>query len=786
MAFVALLTFGTLQSCKDDLSGLEHQTKFDVANLQYQIDRVKQVLEDSLAQHRKEIDQNRGDINQLLKTLNLYATIRYVDSCDNALKTALLKNDSIVADSLSKKINGAIERFNKFEEDTNLLLDSLIDSLNNRYVNVIGKLESQQKSIDEINNTLKQIKIRQDSDSVRIDRLAADFADLKIKTDSVFNEVFKEGGLKDQVALLNLKVDSIDAKLVNLFNRFDALITGILIQGVKSPVFGDFSLPIGVRSNILFNYYGEQTWMKDIKFPSNVESYSAGGDPSDINFTKLGIPAFATIKDGYYEDELSLGEVFVTLNPIGHVFNETPIKLQNSKGDTLSVTVKVTPSDELLTFGYHQGTRGTIESGLYSGEAILTVVDKEGKKSKDLEKVEFTLDKSFVRSIKDAVSNPSKATALDVIKAVYDQLGSKKLPAYALRYDWNVAKPVYNLEEAVKEPDYYSVLSQYDLAVVAAKPYGFNTFDCYLGSSKQLPIIGHIDNFISELIDRSLNNFNLEGENIKIDNKSIGFTKVSYYKDENTGKLMAKVVGLTVDDKPVNIADFECTPYNAVEKVTEKIVEALTVELKAQNNDELKAEINTKVDLVLLQMQKQINDVVNDITLQIKSTFTDMGKDTDKYFDKLNRAAKLYDRFASKINNFLKNPNAYLQACAFYDCNGSMGVVSGNLSDPTPLVVKSGDKLDLYLSTYTAELIAPAYKKYVAVCGVYDLKGNKVTKVLGNLNKGPKVNKVLSGSEIEVSFNIGGFEKGYIYEFVYQAIDYCGYTSTKKFYIQVK
>ncbi len=185
-------------------------------------------------------------------------------------------------------------------------------------------------------------------------------------------------------------------------------------------------------------------------------------------------------------------------------------------------------------------------------------------------------------------------------------------------------------------------------------------------------------------------------------------------------------------------------------------------------------------------MQKQINDVVSDITLQFMCTFTDMGNDTDKYFDKLNRAAKLYDRFASKINNFLKNPNAYLQACAFYDCNGSMGVVSGNLSDPTPLVVKSGDKLDLYLSTYTAELIAPAYKKYVAVCGVYDLKGNKVTKVLGNLNKGPKVNKVLSGSEIEVSFNIGGFEKGYIYEFVYQAIDYCGYTSTKKFYIQVK
>ncbi|MDE6636727.1 MAG: hypothetical protein K2K32_00670, partial [Muribaculaceae bacterium] len=772
MAFVSLLTIGSLQSCKDDLRDLELQTKFDVTNLQYQLDRNSQALRDSINVHR-------GVLDKLMKDLNNYATIEYV----NGEVAKLAKSDTVMFDTLANRINGALGRITK--------LDGKVDSLSlntwNRIAKLQGQVAAQGKAIGTIRDTLELWKKRMDliGDSVnknyeKLIYVMGRINNIKDSVQDIYDTLFNKGGVFDRLETVENRVDSIDAKLENLFNRFDALITGILIQGVKSPVFGEFNLPIGVRSNMLFNYYGYATLSKDsIKFPSALFEVADGSaDPSDVPFGKLGIPKYEYIKDGYYADKVSLGEVYVTLNPIGHVFNDTELTLRNSKGEPLPIKVAVNPSDDLLTFGYNKGTRSTIESGLYKGEAVLDMNDE------DVETVKFEFDKSFLTSIKDAFTNPTKQTALDLLKAVYSELGSKKLPAYALRYDWNVDEPVYDLEAAVQSKP-YAVLSQYDLAVVAAQPFGFNVFQGYNGSSKELPVIGHIDNFVSELIDRSLNNFNLSTSNINVNGNAIGFESVTYKSANNT--LMGYVSGLTVAGKAVAVPAVDCvSPELAVEKVTTAIVDAINGEINKGNDPAIKAEINSKVDLVLLEMQTQINKVVEDITIQIKNTFNGMGDDTQKYFDKLNRAAKLYDRFASKINNFLKNPKAYVQVCAFYDCNNSLGVVSNDIKHPTPLVVKGGDKLDLYLSSYTAELIAPAYKKYVAVCGVYNLDGTKKTTALGKLNKGPKVNKVLSGSEIEVAFNIDQFEKNYIYEFVYQAIDYRGYTSTQKFYIQVK
>ncbi|MDE6695926.1 MAG: hypothetical protein K2K25_03515 [Muribaculaceae bacterium] len=771
MAFVSLLTIGSLQSCKDDMADLRHQTEFDVADLQYKLNLKSQELMDSINDHR-------GVLDKLMKDLNNYATIEYV----NGEVAKLAKSDTVMFDTLANRINGALGRITK--------LDGKVDTLSlntwNRIAKLQGQVAAQGKAIGTIRDTLELWKKRMDliGDSVnknyeKLIYVMGRINNIKDSVQDIYDTLFNKGGVFDRLETVENRVDSIDAKLENLFNRFDALITGILIQGVKSPVFGEFNLPIGVRSNMLFNYYGESTWDNgDIKFPSNVSAYKAesSADPADIKFVRLGIPEYEYIKDGIYSDEISLGEVYVTLNPIGHVFNDTELTLRNSKGEPLPIKVAVNPSDDLLTFGYNKGTRSTIESGLYKGEVKIA--------SDDLESVKFEFNESFLKSIKDALKNPTKQSALDLLKAVYGELSSQKLPAYALRYDWDVAEPVYDLEAAVNDPKHYAVLSQYDLAVVTAQPFGFNEFSGWPGSSKKVPVIGHIDNFVSELIDRSLNNFNLSTSNINVNGNAIGFEKVTYKSENNT--LMGYVSGLTVAGKAVAVPAVDCvSPELAVEKVTAAIVEAINGEINKGNDPAIEAEINTKVDLVLLEMQTQINKVVDDITIQIKDTFNGMGDDTQKYFDKLNRAAKLYDRFASKINNFLQNPNHYLQVCAFYDCNGSLGVVSSDINHPTPLVVKGGDKLDLYLSSYTAELIAPAYKKYVAVCNVYDLNLNKVA-LKGTINRGPKVNKVLSGSEIEVAFNIGAFDKDRIYEFVYQAIDYRGYTSTQKFYIQVK
>ena len=201
--------------------------------------------------------------------------------------------------------------------------------------------------------------------------------------------------------------------------------------------------------------------------------------------------------------------------------------------------------------------------------------------------------------------------------------------------------------------------------------------------------------------------------------------------------------------------------------------------------DKLIASINDQVTGLL-------DDINNEINGKVDNIFDDIISKTDPWFKRLNKLVDLYNKVAGKINNVLDNPNHYLQVAMFYNqADSNFGLISNKKSDPTVFTGSNGN-VGLYASSYTAELVAPAFKKYVAVSNVYEKKNGKVVVAenaaseIAKANSEGNFNKVMDGNTIRYSLPVSNLKKGLIYEIVYQGLDFHGVTSTQKFYITVK
>ena len=114
--------------------------------------------------------------------------------------------------------------------------------------------------------------------------------------------------------------------------------------------------------------------------------------------------------------------------------------------------------------------------------------------------------------------------------------------------------------------------------------------------------------------------------------------------------------------------------------------------------------------------------------------------------------------------------------------------LSQTIYSPTRM---SSNNVKFIPTSYSAEAIAPAYKKLVGVTNVYSMdrkknaqdNGGELLSVLTDANAKAGVAEILEGDVLEVNFTA---KKGYIYEIVYTAVDYSGMNVAKKFYVTVE
>ena len=166
----------------------------------------------------------------------------------------------------------------------------------------------------------------------------------------------------------------------------------------------------------------------------------------------------------------------------------------------------------------------------------------------------------------------------------------------------------------------------------------------------------------------------------------------------------------------------------------------------------------------------QINNQLGHILYNIENQISGKIGPAQKLLD-------IYNKLAEKVNAYIADPHGHMQvAMAYEDANGAPHMLSTNPDVPSYFSVKGGNAIQLFATSYTADVAAPSYKKYVAVVAS---SNNDVAKV----NEASKyLNTVISGRQHII--DMAGFSKGN-YTIVYSSVDYRGNTSTRLYYLTV-
>ena len=521
-----------------------------------------------------------------------------------------------------------------------------------------------------------------------------------------------------------------------LFNaRFDNLVTGIKVDMVKNHVFGMLNTPFGLKTSVLGAFYGENTSNID-EFPSARKLYFAGSSASLDGITLKG----ATQEIGELKSDA--GEIFVTVQPDTVDFTDYALQIVSRSSKEPIPGLKYLP---LIPDNSPVTTKATGESNGMGGYAARVEVE-------DPEAIKLNLDvKELARVAKNTWNDLRYNHTVDVkglAETVYQTL------------DGVAPRELYAVHS-----DKHSVTGDYQISAFAFKPIGFATLDNVDLTRYNVPQIPSLEDKLGAYI-----------QNINFDQISAG-----------TIQDMEIVVGDKGSSSSVKVKDKDGNPKTVAAGNTYEFDGALEVTsggatpeyVVAIPFNKLKVETETGGNLkytAYISNQAAIQSVIDNINSTIQSKITSVKTTATNKLAAIdtkiiNRLNKVVNVFNDKFHNL----NYYLQPMLLVgDDNGDLFRLSEVLAAATP-VAANGNSAQLWFhpTTGTAELLAPAYMKYVEV---QPLDGGKAT--IGDTGND---NITFNGKDNALLVK---FEKG-VYRVIYQAVDFYGYTSTKVYYVNV-
>lgn len=617
------------------------------------------------------------------------------------------------------------------------------------------------------------------------------------------------------------------------------LITNVQIEEVYNPAFGTINLPIGIKNGLLCNYYYQSDHA--VKFPRVDDTNIVYGDKDAQlaleNAIKAGLAPEGAIEVNTAVQPIDrLGEIYVTINPASipeKALEGLTITMVKTNGEQVLGTLKAVKEDEhVKNFGY---TRAN-DNGFYKFEVKVEAAD--------VPSINLNLDDQLKSAAKDFVKSPSKSDLLGLAEAIYKQFNNR-IPALGLRFDATIDQSfTYNGAPWSKVPgglvlpnvtvdengNYIlngntpsnseggstdvtigegqtalrTIISPYDIAAVTYHPLSYSFDPEGYVPDRRLPQIGHIQEYVSKVLDKVSFQLNLEGLDptkysidlsgveFKVDPTSmeISLAGLPVYDVKSDGTAdKNNIVGVLGDDAVITLgykqpnkpnAGVEYQP-EALNKLIDSIVEAVNGKGKP---DSFVAQIQSQVDSQLKKIIGDINDQLKSVNTQITDKIQSVKDQINNELngrlgDGINRLIDLYNKLAEKVNTILDDPNAYMQVYAAYrDGNGDLHHFSTVKADPSVFTPGTGDAITMFLTSYNGELLAPAYKKYVAVL-------DKNGKPVAAANEAPYLNKVLEGRQQKTYIPVNALTPGEVYQVVYTALDYRGNVSARSFYIKV-
>lgn len=600
------------------------------------------------------------------------------------------------------------------------------------------------------------------------------------------------------------------------------LITNVQIEEVYNPAFGTINLPIGIKNGLLCNYYYQSD--HEVNFPITNTGYVYGDQEAILALDNSGIkPEGAIEKLGTAVQPIDrLGEIYVTINPAPipeKALEGLTITMVKTNGEQVLGTLKaVKEDDHVKNFGY---TRSRVDNGFYKFEVKVEAAD--------VPSINLNLDDQLKSAAKDFVKSPSKSDLLGLAEAIYKQFNNR-IPALGLRFDATIAQSfTYNGAPWSKVPgglvlpnvtvdengNYIlngntpsnseggstdvtigegqtalrTIISPYDIAAVTYHPLSYSFDPEGYVPDRRLPQIGHIQEYVSKVLDKVSFQLNLKewnAEDYKID-----FSKVNFKVEESeikidlssvevsTGGHLTGELILGYNGGVVSVPGQNSTALNSF---VNQIVQAVNGD--GTEGSGFKGEIATQVNTMLEKMVNDINSELQGVNTQITDKIQSVKDQINNELngrlgDGINRLIDLYNKIAQKVNSILDDPNAYMQIYAAYrDGNGDLHHFSTVKTDPSIFTKGTGDAITMFLTSYNGELLAPAYKKYVAVL-------DKNGKPVAAANEAPYLNKVLEGRQQKTYIPVNALTPGEVYQVVYTALDYRGNVSARSFYIKV-
>lgn len=530
-------------------------------------------------------------------------------------------------------------------------------------------------------------------------------------------------------------------------------LSNIAINATENPVLGYYNAAfLGSQLNLASSFYGTAA-------QTNQDWHIAQGD---------------------FLNEGNAGYIYVSLNPTEFSpSNIVDLKLVDSQGNEAKgfELGKIENTDKVLTYGVRATTSS---NGFYA--IPVNAVDPAND--------DFSLNKGELKeaakNIIAKLQNPkeSNLNLSQIATALYNSVNNK-LKAYTVKaeyYLYDSSKP--EGERLVKK---HQVAPTYNMAAFAVNPLSFNT----LKDNQSLKNLGlALDKYMIPTLSDKLGKFmdaldfqikNEDGKQIKMYSMLSSKYVVAYengndvilvntqtgdeYTLPNT-KIAKEMFGSSLDENVY-------TKHDGYYTDSEGNLHYYWYWAPSDNEVTYNYErmyVFESTDNTIDELLSSINDQIGTQLQPVKDAITNAATKWDNAITPVNNLLHKINAHISDVNQLLQ-PTMLYKSSKTGDWN-TLSTLGGRLGTR---MTGTGSTV-LVATSWTGELLAPAYKKTVEVKG--NPAGAKVT-----LMDGTTPAKKIAGSTQKVLFTATA--KGN-YTIVYKAVDYSGVSVEKEYHITVE
>lgn len=532
---------------------------------------------------------------------------------------------------------------------------------------------------------------------------------------------------------------------------FDYLVnknlTSIAINATENPVLGYYNAAfLGSKLNLVSSFYG-----------------TAAAQNLDWDITK-----------GEFLNNGDAGKIYITLNP-NEIDPEciTDLKLVDSQGNEAKgfKLGDIQTTDRVLTYGF---TKAASANGFYEVPVLAT----------DPANDDFSLNKGELKeaakNVLAKLQNPKESNLnLSQIATTLYRSVNNQLKAYTVKATYYLYDPTVTNEDGSKGAlvEKHQVAPTYDMAAFAVKPLSFNT----LKDNQSLKNLGlALDKYMLPTLSDKLGKF-MNALDFQIKNED--GKQIKMYS-----MLSAKNIRCWEEGNDVIISNGNDTYTLKNTKIAKELhswnLNGNVYQLVYR--PEWGGYAWSGTDIVVEEHERLFIFETTDNTIDelIGSINDQIGTQLQPVKDAITNAATKWDNAITPVNNLLHKINAHisdvnqlLQPTMLYKSSKT-----GDWNTLSTLKGKLGTRMTgtgstvLVATSWTGELLAPAYKKSVYVKG--NPAGAKVT-----LMDGKTPAKKFAGSTQKVLFTATA--KGN-YTIVYEAVDYSGVSVKKEYHITVE